>query len=172
MTWTSPRTWVAAETVTAALLNTHVRDNLEAIAPTDTDWTDYTPTLTNITEGNGSKNARYMQLGKLVVVQFSLLFGSTSAMGSGPTISLPVTAKADMSPAAIPYLPLGHVSFMENGVRRWTGFVRLASTTTAEFRADSHGFGTYVASAQVTSAVPFTWGNSDRVLAQFQYAAA
>jgi hypothetical protein len=28
MGWTSPRTWVVAEVVTAALLNTHVRDNL------------------------------------------------------------------------------------------------------------------------------------------------
>ena len=31
MAWTSPRTWVALETVTAALLNTHVRDNLNAL---------------------------------------------------------------------------------------------------------------------------------------------
>lgn len=31
MAWTSPRTWVAAELVTAALLNTHLRDNLNAI---------------------------------------------------------------------------------------------------------------------------------------------
>lgn len=28
MAWTSPRTWVAGEVVTAALLNTHLRDNL------------------------------------------------------------------------------------------------------------------------------------------------
>lgn len=27
MSWTSPRTWVAGEILTAALLNTHVRDN-------------------------------------------------------------------------------------------------------------------------------------------------
>lgn len=31
MAWTSPRTWVAAETVTALLLNTHVRDNLNLL---------------------------------------------------------------------------------------------------------------------------------------------
>lgn len=28
MAWTSPRTWAAAEALTAALLNTHLRDNL------------------------------------------------------------------------------------------------------------------------------------------------
>ena len=28
MAWTTPRTWVTGETVTAALMNTHIRDNL------------------------------------------------------------------------------------------------------------------------------------------------
>lgn len=28
MSWTTPRTWVAGEVVTAAIMNTHVRDNL------------------------------------------------------------------------------------------------------------------------------------------------
>lgn len=33
MAWTSPRTWVALEVLTAALLNTHLRDNLLQTAP-------------------------------------------------------------------------------------------------------------------------------------------
>jgi len=36
MAWTSPRTWVTAETVTAAQLNTHLRDNLNDLA--DGSW--------------------------------------------------------------------------------------------------------------------------------------
>lgn len=32
MSWTTPRTWVAGETVTAAIMNTHVRDNLAYLA--------------------------------------------------------------------------------------------------------------------------------------------
>lgn len=31
MAWTTPRTWVVGETVTAALLNTHLRDNLSTL---------------------------------------------------------------------------------------------------------------------------------------------
>jgi len=31
MGWTNPRTWVASEVVTAAIMNAHVRDNLNAI---------------------------------------------------------------------------------------------------------------------------------------------
>lgn len=31
MTWVAPRTWVASEVVTAAIMNQHVRDNLNAL---------------------------------------------------------------------------------------------------------------------------------------------
>ncbi len=31
MAWTNPRTWIAGETVTAALMNAHVRDNLNVL---------------------------------------------------------------------------------------------------------------------------------------------
>lgn len=31
MAWTSPRTWVASEVVTASIMNAHVRDNLNAV---------------------------------------------------------------------------------------------------------------------------------------------
>ena len=33
MAWTTPRTWVTGETVTAALLNAHVRDNFRETSP-------------------------------------------------------------------------------------------------------------------------------------------
>ena len=33
MAWTDPRTWVTGEVVTASLMNTHVRDNLNMTAP-------------------------------------------------------------------------------------------------------------------------------------------
>ena len=33
MAWSSPRTWVTGEIVTAALMNTHVRDNFNVTAP-------------------------------------------------------------------------------------------------------------------------------------------
>lgn len=33
MAWTTPRTWVTSEVVTASVMNTHVRDNLNETAP-------------------------------------------------------------------------------------------------------------------------------------------
>ena len=36
MAWTTPRTWTTGELVTAALLNSHLRDNLNVVNPTET----------------------------------------------------------------------------------------------------------------------------------------
>ena len=55
-------------------------------------WRNWSPTLNNLTKGNGTQTARYTQVGKLVVAEYALVFGSTSAMGTNPNVSLPVTA--------------------------------------------------------------------------------
>jgi hypothetical protein len=53
MTWENPKTWVTGELVTAAMLNTHVRDNLNALkSPPSDDYvcnegSDYTTTSTS-----------------------------------------------------------------------------------------------------------------------------
>ena len=43
--WTTPRTWVADEVVTAALLNTHLRDNLDYIKTRPQEYTKANTTL-------------------------------------------------------------------------------------------------------------------------------
>jgi hypothetical protein len=45
MAWTAVRTWVAGETVTAALMNTHVRDNLDYLKGTLTDTSNQDVTI-------------------------------------------------------------------------------------------------------------------------------
>ena len=96
MAWTSPRSWIAGEVVTAALLNSHLRDNLLAIgAGAANAWTAYTPTVrananTVTISGNDS---RYAQVGKTVKVTGQV--NVTSAAASGTIgVSLPVIARA------------------------------------------------------------------------------
>lgn len=90
MAWTFPRTWVAGESVTAALLNTHLRDNLRAISQ----WTAYTPTWGGATApalGNGTITGQYILADELVFWRLRLVFGSTTTLGTGTyTFSLPV----------------------------------------------------------------------------------
>lgn len=88
---TTPRTWVAGEVVTAVELNAEVRDALTGLQAA---WTTYTPTTVNLTLGNGTLAGRYRQIGKTIDYQAMFTLGSTSAVGTAPTISLPVTALA------------------------------------------------------------------------------
>jgi len=56
MAWTTPRTWVTGELITATLMNAHIRDNLSALKdpPTDeavrTGVADYTTTSTSFVD--------------------------------------------------------------------------------------------------------------------------
>lgn len=165
MAWTTPKTWLG-EKLTSALLNTHLRDQLEALAPTDIAWTDYTPTLTNMTEGNGTVTAKYHQIGRLVTVEFSFVLGSTSTMGTNPTISLPVTgaiASTEM------HSKIGTI--LESGVRACPAVVRLLSNTTAQFRRLTVS-GSDVVVSNITATAPHTWGTNDELNAIFEYPAA
>jgi hypothetical protein len=86
----TPRTWVAGETVTAALFNQEIRDPLIGM---QTQYIPYTPTWTGLTLGNATQQFRYHQIGKQVHYYGRLTFGSTTTItsGSGCFPSMPVT---------------------------------------------------------------------------------
>jgi hypothetical protein len=52
-------------------------------------WTNYTPTNSGITVGNGTQTARYTEVGKMVTVSYKFVLGSTSSVSGGVTIGLP-----------------------------------------------------------------------------------
>ena len=95
MAWTSPRSWISGEVVTAALMNTHLRDNLLAIgAGAANAWTAYTPVVhaaTTVTVNASGCN--YTQIGKTVHVRVRAVVSSASASG-GLAVGLPVTTLA------------------------------------------------------------------------------
>ena len=164
MAWTTPRTWVAGETVTASLMNTHVRDNLNAIAAVGIDgWTDYSGSAT----WTGSTNptytvvrAEYAQLGKTVIYQFRMTYTSG---GTGTWAwSLPVTASAAGN------FSVGGGNIYDNNLDdTYLVFFDLASTTTLRALEDARSAG-----GVVTQTSPFTWASSDVVSGLVIYEAA
>lgn len=100
ISWTAPRTWGTGEIVTAALLNTHIRDQFNAIG---NPWTLYTPVLTTSgtapSLGNGTLTGAYMQAGKYTAFRIKLVVGSTTTLGTGELrITFPVTASSSDIP--------------------------------------------------------------------------
>jgi hypothetical protein len=148
--WTTPRTWVAGELVTAALLNTHLRDNLNAV----TTWTTWSPTLTNLSIGNGTQAGRYISAGGFVQVEYSLQWGSTTSASGALAISLPVTAAAL---TGTPFRVTGDARDASAG-ENYTVRGRLGSTTSLTLIT-----GEGASAAGIGTASPFTWATSDEL---------
>lgn len=144
---------------------------LQAGTGTGWSWASWTPTLTNMTLGNGTIVARFIQIGKTVFFRFTFVLGSTSTIGSSPTFSLPVTAITGYTTGAS--TPIGIVHYEHTGVTNAEGAIYISSTTTASFGVWGAA-STYVTGGAggLSSSVPFTWAVSDQILTTGFYEAA
>jgi len=167
MAWTTPRTWVDGETATAALFNTHIRDNLNAIAVAGiAGWTDYSGSATMTASGSNPtytvNYAKYAQVGK--TVRYRAKFTLTTAGTGTYAWSLPVTAVTNANALAC-----GAGSVYDNDL---TDLVRVefdsgGATTTLRGLWDQQ-----TAAGVVTQTSPFTFAASDIVTFAVAYEAA
>ena len=119
------------------------------------EWVTYTPKWTAHTGtpslGNGTLTGRYCKVGKMVIVNMSLTFGSTTSVAGTETwyISLPITSAG-----------LGHgvwVAF-ESGVKFHTGILQVstgATKTNSFFTPDGQGY--------FSETRPHTWKENDQL---------
>lgn len=149
----------------------------EIIDATDVpgDWSTYTPALTGTTSGgtvgNGTITGRYTQLGDLVIVMISLVWGSTTSAGVGSAqMSLPVTARAT-TPGMVGTATLLDASGGANGRYSPSG-VQLQSTTTCIMIAGGAGGVATNIGSLVSATVPQTWTTSDEWRYHLAYEAA
>ncbi len=154
MAWTSPNTVAVGDAVTASMYNTYVRDNSLELAPFFGTFTDYSSSVvfTNLTKGNGTVNAKYLKVGRLVIYQGYLLWGSTtSATSSTTSVSLPFNATQ-------PFFP-GAAQYGDSGTRDFVGVhvINSAGTKIDFLHTESGGLG------GVNSTNPFTWTTLDRL---------
>lgn len=132
-------------------------------------WNTWTPTWTNLTVGNGTVVARYVQIGKFVRAQLSLTFGSTTSISSAVSVSIPVTA----STAAVGVTsPIGNAEFRDTGTNSFSGIVGLNNSTSVTPRQFSVSGSLVVEANNMTSTTPFTWTTSDVLFLSFSYEAA
>lgn len=127
-------------------------------------WSDWTPSLTSLTQGNGTIMARYIQVGDLVHFRFAFTLGSTSAVGSDPKFSLPVAAAANY---AVGY-PIGNVSLHDVGTTLRNGQLWWH---TGDLARIIH-WDTNNVLALLSSTVPHTWANTDVISCFGTYEAA
>lgn len=124
-------------------------------------WTGYTPSLTNMTLGNGTSSCTYIQIGKTVHVRGRLAWGSTTSVAGQISLSLPVTAVSSNFVA--------NVTVRAGGVDYGAYF---ASTTTTLALSALGAAGTYVNRVTSSATVPGTWGSGDNITFSATYEAA
>lgn len=123
-------------------------------------WTGYTPTLTNISLGNGTLAFTYVQVGKTVTVRGRLTFGTTTSVSGSLTFSLPVNATGVFTGTAT----------MRAGGTDYIGFIGNSSTSITIGAVGAAG--TYANRATTSATVPGTWTNADNISFTITYEAA
>jgi hypothetical protein len=119
-------------------------------------WKAWTPTFTNMAGGTLTE-ALYTQIGKTVFYRF--LYTTSGANISGSvSFSPPITAKAYGGVSVDQQV--GTVKYTDTGVSEPYGAVVLDTTTKFKLVVFTAG-GAYVYNSNLSSIIPFTWGNGD-----------
>ena len=127
-------------------------------------WSNWTPTWTNITVGNGSNIGRYIQIGKYIAYTATLSFGTTTSVSGTVSLNYPVNA-------AVASAITGECTLRDDSSGLfYHGFVFLVSGTSQSIRVDNGTAGG--AMAVMNSTTPFTWANLDGVFITGFYEAA
>jgi|688.fasta_scaffold679077_3 hypothetical protein len=130
----------------------------------ETAWTTFTPTWTNLTVGNATVNATYKQIGKTIIYQILLTFGSTTSISGSVSVTMPVTAKTAETHN-------GNVVYNDNATDWILGYIIDTNTTTFAITA-ANATVTYIKSTTLSSTVPFTWTTNDKIKISGTYEAA
>lgn len=133
-------------------------------------WGTWSPTYANLTVGNGTVEAKYKQIGKTVHFKWIFTLGTTSSVGTAPTVTFPVTAaETGVDSAGTPeYRSIGVCKFLDSGTQIYHGHTVPKSTTTFMPQA-SNAAGTYVTFATVSATVPFSFGTGDAIFCTGTY---
>jgi len=125
-------------------------------------YTNYTPTISGVTQGNGTLIARYAQSGKTVVGQVKFTLGTTSSITGGIVVSLPVTVSGSVQAVG---------NLVDNFAAGYPLGYETGGTSDMYLRA-LNASGTYLSYTNTSATVPFTWGNTDYFEFFFIYQAA
>lgn len=129
----------------------------------------WTPTIGNMTIGNGTMLASYTVSGGRCFVRVSVVFGSTTTITATPSITLPLAAASAYGGTGLQNY-VGGVRATDAGVNNYIGNVSLWATDITKVVIDRFVVsGANVLTSSYNATTPFTWGNGDCWSASFDY---
>jgi hypothetical protein len=132
-------------------------------------YVSYEPSFTNLTIGNGTVTSRYARQGEFTSVYIRVQFGSSTSVGTGPRVSLPVNANFASINAGIGTALSGIATYRDDSSGNTVyGIITYHSSTEVELRP-YYLSGNYQTITQLSSTVPFTWESGDELFITFTY---
>lgn len=134
-------------------------------------WASWTPTLSGrFDDGDWTKTAFYIQMGKTVFWRMKLVATAAAPMGGGSTdaiFTLPVTARSGYA-GADQTAGIGSGGIYDSGTAVFLAMVFLnsASNDSARIRSGTSGV------TSITSTAPMTWTTNDEITVSGMYEAA
>ena len=131
----------------------------------------YTPTLSGITIGNGTIDAKYCRVNDFVHAIGRIVFGSTTAVTGTTYVTLPVNCDAIES---LDTSSFGDVYFLDSssGAVYPSDGVSSGGLANRAYISVLTASATYVARSNISATVPFTWATGDCIGFNFMYKAA
>jgi hypothetical protein len=121
------------------------------------DFTTFTPTFTNLTIGNATVDFAYSIIGKMMVVNGRISFGSTTSITGTLGMTLPASATSARYCA-------GTIYIRNSGIASYGGFVTAGpASTNLSFQTPTVS-GSSVVYEVVDATTPFTLGGGDFIL--------
>jgi hypothetical protein len=126
-------------------------------------------TFTNFTLGNGAAVGMYAQQGQFTDVYVRITLGTTSVMGTGLIVSLPVSANYASINSNTGIALNGIATFVDSSVTQ-SVYGIITYNTTADVEICLYYLsGNYQLRLPLTPTVPFTWGTNDEIFITFSY---
>ena len=139
--------------------------------PIDSEWSDWTPTWTNLTVGSATTTyARFSMVGKTIHYRLQVVLAGDSSVGTQPRFSLPVTAASNYADTTTDVIGTSTYLDASTGDNK-AGEVVQSSATNGELRVhqvDNED----INSESCTASVPFIWAGLDVIAVSGTYEAA
>lgn len=125
-------------------------------------WATYSPTNTNITVGNGTQTAFWVQSGSIAYVRYSLVWGSGTSFGGVIQIGLPTAAKAST-------LQVGAAYLLDSGTQHYPAIALIGEASASTMNIHHP---TSSGSGDITASNPFVWTTGDKLIVTATYEVA
>ena len=118
----------------------------------------YTPTLTNLTIGNGTLTSSYCRVNNLIHFQGKILFGSTTSVTGSVQVTVPISISTTQSSQGT---ALGTNTFYDSSVGTW--FLGIASANVAArfYPSIQYTNASYAQFGNMNATTPMTWATGD-----------